>query len=161
MKLSSRQIALSIVFGFVLTLLGAFWAVQIVRTPPPNNVVDPMRLNLSEFRDLGLNSIDNSSYLLRIVAKQWVFDIGQPRDTPAVIQIPVGSSLQIVATSMDIVHSIHVQGFAVQHVIPGRITRSTYTFSQPGVYRSVCGEYCGPKHHEMVLTIEVIPEIDE
>lgn len=157
MKLTPRQIALSLLLGFVLTLLGAFWAVQLVRTPPAKDVVDPMRLNLSEFRDLGLYKINDSTYLLRIVAKQWVFDIGQPRDTPAIVQIPVGSSLQIVTTSMDILHSVHVQGFDPQPAIPGRISRTTYTFTQPGTYQTVCSEYCGPKHYEMQLIIEVLP----
>ena len=157
MKLTPRQIALSLLLGFFLTLLGAFWAVQLVRTPPANDVVDPMRLNLSEFRDLGLYKIDDSTYLLRIVAKQWVFDIGQLRDAPALVQIPMGSSLQIVTTSMDIIHSVHVQGFAPQAAVPGRISRMTYTFSQPGTYRTVCSEYCGPKHHEMQLMIVVLP----
>lgn len=157
MNLSPRQIALSLMVGFILTLLGAFWAVQLVRTPPADDTVDPMRLNLSEFRNLGLYKTDDSSYLLRIVAKQWVFDIGQPRDTPAVVQIPVGSSLQIVTTSMDILHSIHVQGFDPQPALPGRISRVTYTFDQPGTYQTLCSEYCGPKHHEMTLTITVLP----
>ena len=74
MKLSPRQIALSILLGFILTLLGAFWAVQLVRTPPADDTVDPLRLNLSEFRDLGLEKIDDSSFQLRVVAKQWVFE---------------------------------------------------------------------------------------
>jgi cytochrome c oxidase subunit 2 len=157
MKLSPRQIALSLVFGFILTLLGAFWAVQLVRTPPSSDVVDPMRLNLSEFRNLGLYKIDDSSFLLRVVAKQWMFDIGQPRDTPAVVQIPVGSSLQIITTSMDILHTVHVQGFKPQTALPGRVTRVTYTFTQPGTYITLCSEYCGPKHHEMMFTIQVVP----
>lgn len=156
MKLSPRQIVLSLLFGFILTLLGAFWAVQLVRTPPTNTVVDPMRLNLSEFRDLGLFKIDHSSYVLRVVAKQWVFDIGQRRDAPAIIQIPTGSTLQIVATSMDVIHTIHLSGFPPQNAIPGHISRITYTFEQPGTYVARCSEYCGPKHHEMAITITVL-----
>lgn len=132
-------------------------AVQLVRTPPTNTVVDPMRLNLSEFRDLGLFKINHSSYVLRVVAKQWVFDIGQHRDTPAVLQIPAGSTLQIVATSMDIMHTILIPGFEAQSALPGKISRVTYLFEQPGTYVALCSEYCGPKHHEMTITIEVFP----
>lgn len=157
MKLSPRQIALSLVFGFLLTLLGVFWIVQQVRTPPSPNTVDPMRLNLSEFRNLGLYKTGNSTFLLRLVAKQWVFDIGQQRDTPAYIQIPAGSTLQIVTTSMDFMHSVHVPGNPAQPAIPGKITRQTYTFPQPGLYTTTCSEYCGPKHTEMILTIDVTP----
>ena len=155
MKLSPRQIALSLLLGFGLTLLGAFWAVQLVRTPPANDVVDPMRLNLSEFRNLGLDRLDERTYQLRVVAKQWIFDIGQRRDTPAIIHLPTGSTLQIVATSMDILHSIQIPGFAPQTIFPGRISRATYTFTQSGTYVALCSEYCGPKHHEMQLIIEV------
>ncbi|MFN5058536.1 MAG: hypothetical protein ACK5GU_01305 [Chloroflexota bacterium] len=157
MKLSPRQIVFSLLLGFVLTLLGAFWAVQLVRTPPTNDVVDPMRLNLSEFRNLGLYNVDDSSYLLRVVAKQWVFDIGQHRDTPAFIQLPAGSTLQIVATSMDVMHTIQISGFDPQYASPGTISRVTYSFDQPGIYVALCSEYCGPKHHEMTLTIEILP----
>lgn len=155
MKLSPPQIALSLVFGFFLTLLGAFWAIQVVRTPPPGDVVDPMRLNLSEFRDLGLHQQADGTYLLRVVAKQWVYDIGQPRDTPARIQIPAGSTLHIVATSMDVVHTLQLPGYPQQTAIPGRISRNIYQFSTPGNFITVCSEYCGPKHHEMTIIIEV------
>ncbi|MFZ9857058.1 MAG: hypothetical protein ACO3F2_01815 [Roseiflexaceae bacterium] len=157
MKLSPRQIVLSLLLGFVLTLLWAFWAVQLIRTPPSNDTVDPMRLNLSEFRDLGLSKTEDTSYLLRVVAKQWVFDIGQPRDTPAIVQIPAGSTLQIIATSMDIMHTILIPGFAPQSALPGKISRATYLFEQPGTFVALCSEYCGPKHHDMVITIEVLP----
>jgi cytochrome c oxidase subunit 2 len=157
MKLSPRQIVLSLVSGFVLTLLGAFWAVQLVRTPPTHDVVDPMRLNLSEFRDLGLYKVDDTSYLLRVVAKQWVFNIGQRRDTPAIIHIPAGSTLQIVATSMDIMHTIQISGYDPQYASPGTVSRITYSFDQPGTYLALCSEYCGPKHHEMTLSIVVLP----
>jgi len=157
MKLSPRQIALSILLGFILTLLGAFWAVQLVRTPPADDTVDPLRLNLSEFRDLGLEKIDDSSFQLRVVAKQWVFDIGQRRDTPAQIKIPVGSTLHIVATSMDVIHTLQLPGYPPQSAIPGHISRASYVFGTPGTFVTVCSEYCGPKHHEMTLIIEVLP----
>ena len=156
MKLSPPQIALSLVFGFVLTLLGAFWAVQVVRTPPPGDVIDPMRLNLSEFRHLGLEQQADGTYLLRVVAKQWEYDIGQPRDTPALIQIPAGSTVQIVATSMDVIHTLQLPGYPQQSAVPGRISRVFYQFPTPGRFITVCSEYCGPKHHEMTIIINVI-----
>jgi cytochrome c oxidase subunit 2 len=34
-------------------------------------------------------------------------------------------------------------------LIPGQISRNTYTFQEPGEHLIICHEYCGIAHHTM------------
>ena len=34
-------------------------------------------------------------------------------------------------------------------LIPGQVTRTVYTFREPGEYLLLCHEYCGLGHHVM------------
>lgn len=40
-------------------------------------------------------------------------------------------------------------------VIPDRVQKLVFTFTEPGTYEILCLEYCGAKHHEMASTLEV------
>lgn len=143
--------------GLCATLMAAYFIIQMVRTPPSPGSVDAWRLNLSEFRTLGVIHRDDAHVTVRIVAKKWMFDIGQPRDQAAVITIPTGSELEIIATSMDITHSLAIAGHPALLITPGRTSRMTISFAQAGEYPFVCSVYCGPSHDAMQGTIIVTP----
>ncbi|HUF70564.1 MAG TPA: hypothetical protein VMM79_18085 [Longimicrobiales bacterium] len=34
-------------------------------------------------------------------------------------------------------------------LIPGQVSRNTYTFDEPGEHLIICHEYCGIAHHAM------------
>jgi heme/copper-type cytochrome/quinol oxidase subunit 2 len=143
--------------GVCVTLLAVYFIVQLVRTPPSDGSVDAWRLNLSEFHTLGVIQRDDGHFTVRIVAKKWMFDIGQPRDQATIITIPAGSELEIVATSMDITHSLAIPGHPVLFIPPDRTSRLTISFSQAGTYPFVCSVYCGPNHDAMQGIIVVTP----
>ena len=137
--------------------MAAYFVVQLVRTPPNDGSVDAWRLNLSEFNTLGVIKRDDAHFTVRIVAKKWMFDIGQPRDHAVVITIPAGSQLEIIATSMDVTHSLALPGHPVLFINPGRTSRLTVSFAQAGEYAFICSVYCGPNHQAMQGTIVVTP----
>ena len=70
--------------------------------------------------------------------------------TPNEIRIPAGSEVTFLATSVDVIHGIHIEGTRVNMMlIPGQIARNTYRFEEPGEHLMVCHEYCGAGHHLM------------
>lgn len=156
-KPSPLIIILCIFCGITISLLLAGIAVQLVRTPPPDGTVDPMRLNQSEFRQLGLIPTTPQHYILRIVAKEWFFDVGQTRDAPAIITIPQHSTVTLRTTSMDVIHSIQIPGNPAITIVPGKIQQQIIVFDTPRTYTMQCGVYCGPKHNQMILTLIITP----
>ena len=72
----------------------------------------------------------------------------------------VGQTAEFHVTSKDVNH-----GFAIydpqMHIVaqvqamPGYTNVLRYTFTEPGVYRVLCLEYCGVAHHEMSAEINV------
>ena len=40
-------------------------------------------------------------------------------------------------------------------LIPGQVSRATYTFREPGEHLLVCHEYCGAGHHLMFGKVTV------
>ncbi|MFM2033049.1 MAG: hypothetical protein RLZZ297_1814 [Chloroflexota bacterium] len=151
------KIAAAIVIGLSITVTAALLSIWFIRTPLQPGVIDPLRLNSTEFRDRGLFQTGPTDYTLRIVAKEWVFDAGQRRDEPVRVVIPVGSTLTIVATSMDTTHALGIDADTTLVITAGRITRHTQTYSTPGSYPFVCTTYCGPGHPQMTGTIVVTP----
>ena len=151
------KIAAVIVGAVSLTLAAAFLAVQLVRLPIAAGTIDPLRLNMTEFRDRGLFKTGASSYTLRLIAKEWVFDAGQRRDQPFAFTIPVGSTVTIVATSMDVMHSLKIGKEPTIPIIAGTISTRTITFTTPGTYPLACTSYCGPNHLQMTGTITITP----
>ncbi len=157
MRLSPRTIIILLICGIITSGIIATVAVYYARTPLPAGRVDPMRLNLSEFRQLGLFRTSENQYILRLVAKEWFFDIGQTRNAPASVTIPVGSRVTIVATSMDVIHGLQIHTNPVLVIQPGIISQQTITFTNTGTYPFVCTYYCGPNHDAMRATIIVAP----
>lgn len=82
-------------------------------------------------------------YRVVLMSSAWRFD-------PAEIEVPAGSTVTFVGTSADVLHGFHIEDTRVNvMMIPGEITRVTYTFEEPGEHLFVCHEYCGIGHHEM------------
>lgn len=157
-KPSPTIIIICILCGIAISALLAVIAVQLARTPAPAGTVDPMRLNQSEFRQLGLIPTTPQHYILRLVAKEWFFDIGQTRDAPAIITIPQHSTVNLIATSMDVIHSLQIPGNPLLTIVPGKIATQTIVFDTPRTYTIQCAAYCGPKHTQMQLIILVTPD---
>ncbi|MFM2308258.1 MAG: hypothetical protein RLY87_378 [Chloroflexota bacterium] len=151
------KIVAVIVGGLSLTLAAAFLAIRVVQAPIAAGTIDPLRLNKTEFRDRGLFKTGENAYLLRLIAKEWVFDAGQQRNEPFQFTIPAGSTLTVVATSMDVMHSLQIATKPIIPIVAGKISRATMTFTTPGTYAIICTSYCGPNHAQMTGAIIVVP----
>lgn len=72
----------------------------------------------------------------------------------------VGQTVEFHVTSTDVNHGFALYDpdmriVAQTQAMPGYINVLRYTFTNPGVYRVLCLEYCGVAHHEMTADIKV------
>ncbi|MFO7262344.1 MAG: cytochrome c oxidase subunit II, partial [bacterium] len=70
---------------------------------------------------------------------------------PQEIRVPVGAEVTFTVTTPDVIHGFMIAGTRVNlMLIPGQVSRMTYTFRRPGEYALICHEYCGLGHQGMV-----------
>jgi cytochrome c oxidase subunit 2 len=73
------------------------------------------------------------------------------------LRLPRGQTIELVLTSVDVIHSFWVPSLAGKmDMIPGRVTRLTLEPERAGVFRGVCAEYCGTSHARMGFVVEVM-----
>jgi len=95
------------------------------------------------FDQPGVRQTGPNAYEAVVLASAWQF-------VPGELRVPRGATVTFVATSTDVLHGFHVAGTRINvMLIPGQITRLTYTFDEPGEHLIVCHEYCGAGHHVM------------
>lgn len=104
------------------------------------------------FTEGSVDEIEEGKYYqLKYVAKMWAFE-------PSEITIPVGSDVDILLTSKDVVHGFYLRGTNINMMaVPGTLNKKTMHFSKPGVYPIYCHEYCGTAHQFMKGKIIVTP----
>ncbi len=101
-----------------------------VRTTPP-------------FDSPGVRQTGPRQYEAVVLGMAWAFQ-------PSEIRVPEGAEVTFIGTSTDVIHGFHVEGTRVNvMLIPGQVTRFTYTFRTPGEHLIICHEYCGAGHHLM------------
>ena len=123
---------------------------------PPSCLVtvDPANVDkTAPFDQPGLKQVGDKQYELVVVASAFNYDVGPNK----VIQVPVGSTINFIGTTKDVVHGFEVAGSNANMMLePGYINTVEATFNKPGKYTIVCNEYCGLGHHLMFATLEVI-----
>jgi cytochrome c oxidase subunit 2 len=77
------------------------------------------------------------------------------------LRIPVGLPILIELTSTDVIHDFYLPNFRLkQDVIPGRVTRITFTATETGAFEIACSQYCGVNHYKMRGLLTVLPAED-
>ena len=98
---------------------------------------------------------------LDVVAHQWWWEVRYPDQqvsTANEIRIPVGQTVLIHLTSVDVIHSLWVPRLAGKtDVVPGQTNTMWLEASEPGEYRGQCAEYCGIQHANMAFTVFAEP----
>lgn len=76
-------------------------------------------------------------------------------DTP--LYVPVGSIVEVVVTSNDVIHSWAMPTFGVkQDAIPGKLNQGWFKVEREGVYYGQCSELCGINHSRMPIEIHAV-----
>lgn len=90
-----------------------------------------------------VKKVDTATYEIFYVAKMWTFE-------PQEVYLPVGSEVDLYLTSSDVVHGFHIEKKGVNLMaVPGGINKTSFKFTERGVYKIVCHEYCGTGHQSM------------
>ena len=115
-----------------------------IHLPSKAGLLDPKQVaTTAPFDKPGVHRIGPNSYMAVVIGQAWAFN-------PAELHVPVGAEITFVATTVDIIHGFNVEGTRLNMMlIPGQISKNTYTFSRPGEYLLICHEYCGLGHHLM------------
>lgn len=98
---------------------------------------------------------------LQVTAHQWWWEVryldpagGEAFVTANEIHIPAGQPVRVELTSQDVIHSFWVPRLGGKmDVIPGVKNVTWIQADQPGVFRGVCGEFCGLQHARMAFIV--------
>ena len=93
------------------------------------------------------------------IGHQWYWEFRYP-GTKAVtadeMHIPVDTRINLVATTVDVIHSFWVPQLNRKiDTIPGRQNRILLYANRTGVFRGQCAEYCGLQHAHMAMLVFV------
>jgi len=106
------------------------------------------------FAEPGLRITGPGQAQVSIVAQAFNF-------TPERIRIPVDTEVTFYLTSRDVIHGWQVVNTNLNvEVIPGEISVLRYTFREIGEFLTVCNQYCGIGHQNMLGMIEVVSAAD-
>ena len=102
------------------------------------------------FAEPGLRITGPGQAQVAIVAQAFNF-------VPERIRVPVDTEVTFYLTARDVIHGWQVVNTNLNvEVIPGEISVLRYTFTRPGTYLTVCNQYCGIGHQNMLGAIEVV-----
>jgi cytochrome c oxidase subunit 2 len=117
--------------------------------------------NLYVIRSSAAPSPGSTQLTIDVIGHQWWWEVRYPRSnvvTANEIHVPVGTRVDVVATSADVIHSFWVPALARKiDMIPGRENHVLLYASNAGVYRGQCSEFCGIAHAYMGLKVFAEP----
>ncbi len=118
--------------------------------------VDPRIVLESEpWASPGLREISPGQYEAYVVAQVWSF-------VPREIEVPVGSTVDIYVTSPDLQHGFKITDTNVNMmVVPGQVSKMSFTFDTVGEFPYICHEYCGKGHAAMYGVVKVVNPTSE
>ena len=93
--------------------------------------------------------------VVEITGHQFWWDVRYPEQELRIaneLHLPVGRPVDLRVTSADVIHSFWVPQLGGKiDVNPGNVNSLRLLANEPGVYRGLCGEYCGLQHARMQL----------
>lgn len=101
---------------------------------------------------------------IEVTGHQWWWAVHYPDqaiDLRDEIHIPVGTPIDLVLRSNDVIHSFWVPRLGGKmDMIPGHTNVLRLQADEPGVYRGSCTEFCGLGHAHMQFTVTAHTEDD-
>src|SRR5690625_4172 len=118
--------------------------------PSHKETIDPQKVDqTAPFDNPGVFETAENEYDVVMTLEAFRFNPGD-------IEVPVGSTVNFIMTSKDVVHGMQIVDTNVNAMIlPGHIQTVSQTFNEPGEYLILCNEYCGIGHQLMSTTITV------
>ncbi|HEV2107831.1 MAG TPA: cytochrome c oxidase subunit II [Thermomicrobiales bacterium] len=110
---------------------------------------------------------EEGDIVVDVYGKQWWWEIhyeglaadGGPLVTANELLLPVGREVVFRLHSNNVIHSFWVPQLAgKQDVIPGHVTRLSFTPWETGDFYGECAEFCGIQHAWMRFEIDVVEE---
>jgi cytochrome c oxidase subunit 2 len=143
------SIVLLVVFLTAVTVAGFALGFQV---PGEEGRVDPATITQTgPFANPGVRQIAPGEFEVYVVSRTFNFD-------PAEIVVPQGAEVTIYVTSQDVQHGFKITDTNVNmQVVPGQVSKLTYTFDRIGEFPYICHEYCGIGHAAMFGRVKVVP----
>jgi cytochrome c oxidase subunit 2 len=141
----------SMLVVFLITVSIAGFAMGIQLTGEDAEVDPTTVLDAAPWSDPGLREIvPGEEYQAYVVAQTWSY-------VPAVLEVPAGAEVTIFVTSPDLQHGFLLNNTNLNMmVLPGQVSKLTYTFDEVGDYPYICHEYCGTGHANMAGVVRVV-----
>jgi cytochrome c oxidase subunit II len=103
----------------------------------------------------------STTMTIRVIGHQWFWEIRYPGTrgvTANEIHIPVGTRIEVIASTDDVIHSFWVPGLNRKiDMIPDRRNKVLLYADEPGIYRGQCAEFCGLQHAHMAMRVFAQP----
>jgi cytochrome c oxidase subunit II len=126
----------------------------------PVVVLSALFLYSMRLSDALMSPADPAALRVEVDGRQWWWEVRYPGpDGGSVVaanevRIPTGTTVEVVVTSPDVIHSFWVPSLGGKtDMIPGRASRLTLRADRAGIYRGQCAEYCGTQHAQMALVL--------
>ncbi|MEC2056667.1 cytochrome c oxidase subunit II [Peribacillus psychrosaccharolyticus] len=136
-----------------LTVLGVS-AFYLGNQPPSCLVtIDPEQVDTTApFNKPGLNKVEGKDWDYELVYVASAFSYN-----PVKVEVPLGSTVKVMATTKDVIHGFEVTGTNINMMLePGYVSEYVAKFDKAGEFLIICNEYCGAGHHMMSSRIEVV-----
>jgi|SRR5690606_13413478 len=136
-------ISVVLLIGFMGALFYSAFGMGIM-LPTDEGQIDPAAVRTTPpFDSPGVRETAPGKYEVVMIGQAWAF-------VPNEVRVPAGAEVTFVGTSTDVLHGFGIEGTRVNMMlVPGQISRLTYTFAQPGEHLIICHEFCGLGHHVM------------
>ena len=146
------SIALLVGFAIAVTVAGFAAGFQL---PGAESEVDPRTITeAGPFAEPGLREIGDGQFEAYVLAQAWSF-------SPPELVVPVDAEVDIYVTSADLQHGFKITDTNVNmQVVPGQVSKLTYTFDEIGEFPYICHEFCGQGHAAMFGTVKVVSQAD-
>lgn len=143
------SVALLVAFFGLILLAGLALGFQL---PGDEGRIDPRTLTQSPspFAEPGLREVAPGEYEAYVIARMFTYE---PRE----LEVPVGSRVTIYVASEDVQHGFKIQDTNVNMmVVPGQVSKLSFTFDRVGEFPYICTEYCGAGHAAMYGVVNVV-----
>lgn len=146
------SIVLLATFAALVTIAGFTAGFQL---PGAESEVDPRTvMTEAPWDEPGVREIADGRFEAYVIAQAWSF-------APREIVLPVGAEIDIYVTSPDLQHGFKITDTNVNMmVVPGQVSKLSFTFDEVGEFPYICHEYCGQGHAAMFGTVTVLSEAD-